>query len=66
MRVETIAAASAPRTTEKLRIDLLFLDLTTCTRCRGTDRSLGAALTQVADVLRAADRTSAARRHIRR
>lgn len=54
MRVETIAAASAPRTTEKLRIDLLFLDLTTCTRCRGTDRSLGAALTQVADVLRAA------------
>ncbi|MGH3984737.1 MAG: hypothetical protein ACRDST_19160 [Pseudonocardiaceae bacterium] len=40
MSVEMIAAASAPRTTEKLRIDFLFLDLTTCTRCRGTDPAL--------------------------
>ncbi len=37
-----------------MRIDFLFLDLTTCTRCRGTDRSITAALTAVADVLDAA------------
>jgi hypothetical protein len=53
MSVETTAAADAPRTTE-LRIDFLFLDLTTCTRCRGTDRSLGTALARVVDVLQAA------------
>jgi hypothetical protein len=54
MSIETITVADAPRATPKLRIDFLFLDLTTCTRCRGTDRSLGAALTVVADVLQAA------------
>ncbi len=54
MSVEMITTAAEPRSAQKLRIDFLFLDLTTCTRCRGTDRSLGAALTAVADVLQAA------------
>ena len=36
---------------EKLRIDFLFLDLTTCTRCLGADASLEAALDAVDDVL---------------
>jgi Domain of unknown function (DUF2703) len=43
-----------PETRRRLRIDLLFLDLTTCTRCLGANRSLQAALERVADVLRAA------------
>lgn len=54
MSVETIGPVDTPRSGQRLRIDFLYLDLTTCTRCRGTDRSLGAALTSVADVLRAA------------
>jgi Domain of unknown function (DUF2703) len=37
----------------RLRIELLFLDLTTCTRCRGADRSLEAALDLVRDELKA-------------
>jgi Domain of unknown function (DUF2703) len=37
-----------------LRIDLLFLDLTTCTRCRGADRNLESALEAARDVLTAA------------
>lgn len=53
MSVEMITSAAA-RTSRTLRIDFLFLDLTTCTRCRGTGRSLDEALTAVADVLRAA------------
>ena len=36
------------------RIDLLFLDLTTCTRCRGADRNLESALVGARDVLTAA------------
>ena len=39
---------------KKLTIDFLYLDLSTCTRCRGTDRSLQAALAVVDDVLTAA------------
>ncbi|MGH3982945.1 MAG: DUF2703 domain-containing protein, partial [Pseudonocardiaceae bacterium] len=54
MTVDTIAPVDARETGGKVRIDFLFLDLTTCTRCRGTDRSLDAALTAVAEVLRAA------------
>jgi hypothetical protein len=55
MSVDTITAATAaPAVPRELSIDFLFLDLTTCTRCRGTDRSLDAALTQVASLLRAA------------
>jgi hypothetical protein len=38
---------------ERLRIELLVLDLTTCGRCRGADRSLQAALDLVGDVLEA-------------
>jgi hypothetical protein len=54
MTAETMTPAEAPPATETVRIDFLFLDLTTCTRCRGTDRSLGAALTAVTHVLAAA------------
>ena len=39
---------------DKLTIDFLYLDLSTCTRCRGTDRSLEAALAAAGDVLTAA------------
>jgi hypothetical protein len=37
----------------RLRIELLFLDLTTCTRCRAADRSLEAALDLLRDALEA-------------
>ena len=46
--------ASDPQTTDRLRIEFLFLDLTTCTRCRGTDRSLESALEVVDDLLTSA------------
>lgn len=45
--------STAPKTANRLRIDFLFLDLTTCTRCRGTDQSLESALEAVRDVLKA-------------
>ena len=50
------SSVSEPTATsaEKLIIDFLFLDLATCTRCRGTDRSLEAGLAAVGDVLAAA------------
>lgn len=38
---------------DRLRIDFLFLDLDTCTRCRGTDRSLESALELVRELLAA-------------
>ncbi len=54
-------ALTAPLATQKLAgavtIDFLFLDLTSCTRCVGTDRNLEAALDIVRDVL---DATGAA------
>jgi hypothetical protein len=37
-----------------LRIEFFFLDLTTCTRCRGADRNLESALEVARDVLTAA------------
>lgn len=40
-------------TAERLRIDFFFLDLTTCTRCRDTDRSLQSALGLVRERLAA-------------
>lgn len=43
----------AQRPTDRLRIDFLFLDLTTCDRCRGTDASLESALEVVRDRLEA-------------
>lgn len=50
----TAIMINGPKTRRKLRIDFLFLDLTTCTRCLGANRSLGAALERVGEVLRAA------------
>lgn len=48
---EIMNAIAHPRS---LRIDFLFLDLTTCTRCRGADESLESALGEVRDSLAAA------------
>jgi hypothetical protein len=45
--------AETALTTDRLRVDFLFLDLTTCTRCRGTDTSLETALEVVRDLLAA-------------
>ena len=44
----TEPVARPPRT---LIIDFLYLDLTTCTRCRGTEHNLQAALAAVGEVL---------------
>lgn len=38
-------------TTRRLRLDFLFLDLSTCTRCRGTDESLESALEVARELL---------------
>jgi hypothetical protein len=43
MAVETKAPPRAAQTSDTLRIEFLFLDLTTCSRCLGADRSLGSA-----------------------
>ena len=53
MAVETKARAHPAQTSDTLRIDFLFLDLTTCTRCLGADRSLASALEVVREVLEA-------------
>ena len=37
--------------TKNIDIEFLYIDLTTCTRCRGTDESLGRALESVRSVL---------------
>ena len=50
----TAITIDGSETRRKLRVDFLFLDLTTCTRCLGANRSLEAALERVGDVLRAA------------
>ena len=44
----------AAQAAEKLRIEFLFLDLTTCTRCLGADQSLESALEVVREALEAA------------
>ena len=54
MSVEPTARTLAARTSGTLRIDFLFLDLTTCTRCLAADRNLAAALEVVGEVLEAA------------
>ena len=55
MTVDTsLAARQPPKSGQLLIIDFLYLDLTTCTRCRGTDRSLQAGLAAAADLLTAA------------
>ena len=53
MSVETKARPHADQTSDRLRIEFLFLDLTTCTRCLGADRSLESALDIVREVLQA-------------
>jgi hypothetical protein len=53
MAVESKAVTHVAQTSETLRIDFLFLDLTTCTRCLGADMSLASALELVNDVLEA-------------
>jgi hypothetical protein len=53
MVVETDARLHAARTSERLRIEFLFLDLTTCSRCLAADRGLESALDVVRDVLEA-------------
>jgi hypothetical protein len=54
MAIETTAAAQPTLSPRTLRIEFLFLDLTTCTRCRGADGSLDAALEVVEATLAAA------------
>jgi hypothetical protein len=44
---------TAPAVPERLRIELLYLDLTSCTRCRGADRGLEEALALASGVLEA-------------
>jgi hypothetical protein len=39
--------------TKKVEIDFMYLDLETCTRCKGTDANLATALDSVAKVLEA-------------
>ena len=53
---------ASPVSTEELVIDFLYLDLETCTRCRGTDANLEAALAQVGHVLDAAGMEVAVRK----
>jgi hypothetical protein len=53
---------ASPGSTRELVIDFLYLDLETCTRCRGTDANLEAALAQVGHVLDAAGMEVAVRK----
>jgi hypothetical protein len=45
---------ASPAAMHQVGIDFLYLDLETCTRCRGTDANLEAALAEVGRVLEAA------------
>ena len=53
MAVETKVRPHAAQTSDRLRIEFLLLDLITCTRCLGADRSLESALDIVREVLQA-------------
>jgi hypothetical protein len=55
MVVETSALRLPAQSSDGLRIEFLFLDLTTCARCLGADRSLESALGVVREVLQATD-----------
>jgi Domain of unknown function (DUF2703) len=60
MRVMTQTTATPANTTptlDRLEIDFLYLDLTSCDRCLGTDRNLESALAVVRDVLEATGAT---------
>lgn len=50
-------SSSAREAADPITIDFLFLDLTTCTRCVGTDQNLVSALGIVCDVLAATGAT---------
>lgn len=52
----------APASRQVLLIDFMYLDLESCTRCRGTDANLEAALAQVGHVLDAAGVDAAVRK----
>jgi hypothetical protein len=51
--LETSTTAAAAPPVKRLRVDFLFLDLTTCSRCRGTEQSLDSALGVARDLLAA-------------
>ena len=51
----TPAAPPTPEATRAVAIDFLYLDVSTCARCHGTDANLDVALSFVEDVLRATD-----------
>jgi hypothetical protein len=53
MAVEMSARSHTARISDRLRIEFLFLDLTSCTRCLGAGRSLESALDIVGEVLQA-------------
>ena len=53
MSIQELVVADEEPTADTITIDFLFLDLTTCERCVGTDRNLEAALGLVHDVLAA-------------
>jgi hypothetical protein len=53
MVIETSARLDAAQTSDRLRIEFLFLDLTTCTRCLAADQALESALDVVREVLQA-------------
>jgi len=50
-KVGQIIELDSPK--KQLIIDFLFLDLSVCTRCQGTDSSLDAAITDIANILAA-------------
>jgi hypothetical protein len=49
------AEAGIPTARRTITIDFLYLDLDVCTRCIGTNANLEAALSEVSQILRAAD-----------
>jgi hypothetical protein len=53
---------ASPESTQELVIDFLYLDLETCTRCRGSDANLETALADVGRVLAAAGVTVSVRK----
>ena len=59
----TLTAPIAQQTAGKIVIDFLFLDLTSCERCVGTDENLSAALQATRQVLEASGRQVEVRKH---
>lgn len=51
--VNTPSTNGTPAKKKRLDIDFLYLDLSVCTRCKGTDASLEAAVAEVAQILEA-------------